>query len=305
MAPSSPHLLAAPWGLPGALDAQLARALEAGDFATALALLQDNPPPQPAPKLLALQAFLRFQDALEVMQTELMPACQEALGLLERAAEAGLPMDAVAPLREEVERVLALETTRELVAERMTPERAEAAELQAVLEAASRLRASDPARAAALFLVAARRDTPERAPVHRLDAGIALHEAGRHAEARPLLETALTLDWRQPALWPERLHADWAATLLLEQAHASGDAASFEALWGRALAQGWLTEHPFPTNWLNQERLLALLLERRDGARAAHVATRIEASRDYVPRALAERVRQARTLAREQVTSGG
>jgi tetratricopeptide (TPR) repeat protein len=304
MSPSSSHLLAGPWGLPGTLDADVARALEAEDFATALAILRDHLPPQPAPRLLVLMAFLRFQDALEVLQTELMAACQEALGLLERATEAGFPLEAVAPLREEVERVLSEETTRELVAERLTPERAEAAPLEVLLDAASRLRASDPARAAALFQVAARRDTPERAPVHRIDAGIALHEAGRHAEARPLLESALALDWRAPALWPERLHVDWAAALLLEQAHARGDSEAFDAVWAQALALGRVTERPFPANWLNQERLLALLLERRDGARAVQVATRIEASHEYVPRALAERVREARTLAREQAGLG-
>lgn len=297
---SGTHLLAGPWGLPGSLDADVAHALEARDSATALAILRDNLPPQPEPRLLALMALLRFQDASEVMQTELMAACQEALGLLERAAEGGLPMDTVAPLREEVERVLSEETTRELLAERMTPERAEVAPLESVLEAASRLRASSPSRAAELFLVAARRDTPERAPLHRIDAGIALHEAGRTAEARPLLQTALRLDWRQPALWPERLHADWAATLLLEEAHAAGDAAAFDALWAQALALGRQIDNPFPANWLNQERLLALLLERHDGARAAQVATRVEGAREYLPRALAERVRQARTLAREQ-----
>lgn len=304
MTASPTHLLAGPWGLPGTLDADVARALEAEDYATALAILKDHLPPQPAPKLLVLMAFLRFQDAQEVMQTELMAASQEALGLLERATEAGFPVAAAAPLREEVERVLSEETTRELAAERLTPERAEAAPLEVVLDAASRLRASEPARAAALFQVAARRDTPERAPLHRIDAGIALHEAGRRDEARPLLEPALALDWKAPALWPERLHADWAATLLLEQAHARGDAAGFDALWAQALALGRVTERPFPANWLNQERLLKLLLERRDGTRAAQVATRIEASHEYVPRALAEQVRQARALARELATMG-
>jgi hypothetical protein len=234
------------------------------------------------------------------MVSELVPASQEALGLLERAVEAGLSWDAVAPLREEVERVLAAETVLELEAESMTPERAQEAALEQVLEAASRLRASQPARAAELFLIASRRDTPERAPVHRTDAGIALHEAGRTAEARPLLEAALALDWATAALWPESVHADWAATLLLEQAHQAKDAAAFEAVWTRALSLGRQLQRPFPANWLNQERLLALLLERGDGVRAAHVATRIEASREYLPRKLAAQVLQARTLARQQ-----
>ncbi|MDY7227695.1 hypothetical protein [Hyalangium rubrum] len=300
MKTSAEHLLAGPWGLPGNLDAELARALEQEDYGTALALLRDALPASPEPRLLVLLAFVRFQDAQEVMVTELLPACQEALGLLERAAEAGLPWDVVAPLREEVERVLAEETAHELKAERMTPELARSAPLEQVLEAASRLRAANPARAAELFLVAASRDTPERAPIHRTDAGIALHQAGRFEEARPLLEAALGLDWASSALWPERLHVDWAATLLLEQAHAAGNTAAFESLWDRALILSRQLQHPFPSNWLNQERLLALLIDRGDGARAAHVATRIEASRDYLPRALAAQVTQARTLARQQ-----
>lgn len=300
MTTSAEHLLAGPWGLPGDLDAELARALEQEDYGTALALLRDALPENPSPRLRVLLAFVRFQDALEVMVTELMPACQEALGLLEQAAEAGMPLSSVAPLREEIERVLADETVRELAAERMTSERAESAPLEVVLEAASRLRPSAPARAAELFLVASRRDVPERAAIHRADAGIALHQAGRTTEARPLLEATLALDWSSPTLYAESLHLDWAATLLLEQAHAAQDTTAFEATWARALAQGRQLQRPFPANWLNQERLLTLLLQRQDGARAAHVATRIEASRDYVPKALAAQVAQARTLAREQ-----
>jgi hypothetical protein len=300
MTTSAEHLLAGPWGLPGNLDAELARALEQEDYGTALALLRDALPSEPSPRLLVLLAFVRFQDANEVMVTELMPACQEALGLLHRATEAGLSLEAVVPLREEVERVLAEETVRELSAERMTPERAEAAPLEEVLEAAGRLRATHPARAAELFLVAARRDDPERAPIHRADAGIALHEAGRTSEARPMLEAALAQDWRAPALWQDSLHVDWVATLLLEQAHAARDEQSFESFWALALAQGRQLRRPFPANWLNQERLLRLLISRGDGTRAAYVATRIEASRSYLPRALAAQVAEARTLARRQ-----
>jgi hypothetical protein len=300
MTTSAEHLLAGPWGLPGTLDTELAEALEQEDYATALALLRDALPPQPAPRLLVLLAFVRFQDAMEVMVTELMAACQEALGLIHRATEAGLPLDTVTPLREEVERVLAEETVRELSAERMTAERAEAASLEDLLEAAARLRATQPARAAELFLVAARRDDPQRAPIHRADAGIALHQAGRTAEARPLLEAALALDWRAPALWQDSLHADWAATLLLEQAHAARDEKAFESFWAQALAQGRQLRRPFPANWLNQERLLTLMLARADGLRAAQVASRIEASRKYLPRALAAQVAEARTLAMRQ-----
>jgi hypothetical protein len=302
MTPSATHLLAGPWGLPGTLDAELTRALEQEDYATALALLRDVLPTEPPPRLLVLLAFVRFQDALEVMVTEKLPACQEALALLHRAAEAGLPLAEVAPLREEVERVLAEETVRELSAERMTPERAEASPLEEVLEAAGRLRASHPARAAELFLVAARRDDPTRAPIHRADAGIALHQAGRTAEARPLLEATLALDWRTPALWQDSVHVDWAATLLLEQAHAARDEQAFESFWAQAQAQGRQLRRPFPANWLNQERLLTLLLARGDGPRAVQVATRVEASRSYLPRALAAQVAEARTLARRQMS---
>ncbi|HYI02041.1 hypothetical protein [Hyalangium sp.] len=301
MTTSAEHLLAGPWGLPGGLDAELARALEQEDYGTALALLRDVLPAEPDPRLRVLLAFVRFQDALEVMVTELMPASQEALGLLEQAAEAGLPLDALTPLREEIEHVLAEETARELAAERLTAEHAESAPLEEVLEAASRLRPTHPARAAELFQVAARRDTPERAPIHRADAGIALHQAGRTAEAHPLLEATLALDWRTPVLSPESLHVDWAGTLLLEQAHATRDDAAFDAVWAQALAQGRQLQRPFPTNWLNQERLLSLLLARGEGARAAQVATRIEASRRYMPRALAAQVAEARTLARQQL----
>jgi hypothetical protein len=300
MSTASEHLLAGPWGLPGELDAELARALEQQRYGTALALLRDALPDNPPPRLLVLLAFVRYQDALEVMVSEVMPAAQEALTLLERATEAGLPLAAVAPLREEVERTLAEETAHELAAERLTPARASEAPLEEVLEAASRLRTSQPARAAALFLVAADRDAPARAPLHRADAGIALAEAGRGDEARPLLEAALSADWRSPELWPDRLHVDWAAALLLERAHRAQDSAAFEALWTQAQALGRQYQRPFPFSWPTQERMLALLLERQDGTRAAQVALRLESSREYLPRALAARVAEARTLARRQ-----
>ncbi|MDC0713021.1 hypothetical protein POL68_31455 [Stigmatella sp. ncwal1] len=300
MTVSSEHLLAGPWGLPGELDAALAQALEQESYGTALALLRDVLPDNPPPRLLVLLAFVRFQDAREVMVTELMPAAQEALTLLERACEAGMSLEAVAPLREEVERALSEETARELAAERMTPERAEQAPLEEVLEAASLLRAAHPARAAELFLVGARRDASGRAPIHRADAGIALYQAGRVQEAQPLLEATLALDWRTPELWPERLHVDWAATLLLERAHRAQDDAAFETLWVQAMALGRQLQRPFPSNWLNQERMLSLLLERKDGPRAALVALRLESNREYLPRALAAQVAEARTLARQQ-----
>ncbi|WP_225410352.1 serine/threonine-protein kinase [Stigmatella hybrida] len=300
MSTSSEHLLAGPWGLPGELDSELARALEQQSYGTALALLRDALPDNPPPRLLVLLAFVRFQDALEVMVSELMPAAQEALALLERATEAGLPLEAVAPLREEVEHTLAEETARELAAERMTPERAAQAPLEEVLEAASALRASHPARAAELFLVAAERGEPVRAPLHRAEAGLALYQAGRVEEARPLLEATLAADWRPPELWRDRLQVDWAATLLLERAHRAQDTAAFEALWTQAQALGRQYQRPFPFSWLTQERLLTLLLERQDGPRAAQVALRLESNREYLPRVLAAKVAEARTLARRQ-----
>jgi hypothetical protein len=302
MSTPSEHLLAGPWGLPGELDAELARALEQQHYATALALLRDALPDNPPPRLLVLLAFVRYQDALEVMVSELMPAAQEALALLERATEAGLPLESVAPLREEVEQTLAEETAHELAAERLTPERAAQAPLEEVLEAASRLRASQPARAAQLFLAAAERDEPARAPLHRSEAGLCLAQADLFEEARPLLEATLAADWRSPDLWRDRLQVDWAATLLLEHAHRTQDTAAFEALWAQAQALGRQYQRPFPFSWPTQERLLSLLLERQDGPRAAQVALRLESSREYLPRALAARVAEARTLARRQST---
>jgi hypothetical protein len=102
-----------------------------------------------------------------------------------------------------------------------------------------------------------------------------------------------------------RLRTDWAASLLLEDALAAGDGERVARLWAEAQARGGKLGLPFPANWLNQERLLQRLLARGDGLRAAQVAGRIEASREYVPRALAERLREARGLARAQAEGGG
>ena len=298
------HFFAPPWGLPDEQDLALARVLEREDWATALLLLRDHLPAEPAPRLLALLAFLRFQDALTVMQEELVPASQEALALLERAAEGGLSLEQVAPLREEVEHALAAETAAELRAEALTPEAARTAPLEAVVDAAERLRNARPAQAAALFLVAAERD-PAHAPLHRADAGVALHLAGERAQARALLEEALQADWRSAALRPARLRTDWAASLLLEDALASDDRERVARLWAEAQARGAQLGLPFPANWLNQERLLQRLLARGDGVRATQVAGRIEAAREYVPRALAEKLREARGLARAQAEGLG
>src|SRR3954463_8573500 len=99
------HLLAGPWGLPDDLDDKLAEYLEAQDYGSAVTLLRDFVPGHSRdPRLLLLPAHARFQDAMEVMLDELLPATQEALKLIDLALEQGIPLDAVAPLREEVEK---------------------------------------------------------------------------------------------------------------------------------------------------------------------------------------------------------
>ena len=293
MTPDS-HLLAPPWGLLREGDAAVARFLAAEDFSSARLALEDHWPLEPGPRLRVLAAFVRFQEALELGPAERIAACQAALAGLEAAAEAGLALDAVLPLRESVERVLAEETARELAAEWI---KTESATLPELLDAAERLAGSDPKRAADLLLLAAERDHAALAPLHRMNAGrLLLQEAGEAARARPLLLPALSLDWHTPERWEARLFAEGAVTALLEEARG----AEFEKLWGEAVALGESLELPFPTGWENQDRLLALLLSREMGVRAAWVASRIEASREYLPRALTERIRAARALARGQ-----
>lgn len=289
------QLLAPPWGLPGEADARLLSYLRDDDWASALTVLRDVvAAPSPKPTWLVLLAYVRFRDATEVMVDEVPDACREALSLLDRAAEAGASMDAVAPLRAAVERALD-EVSREEV--RLTSRLGENDDAGGLsddeLEAcAFALWRQAPARAAGLFSQLAARSEGAKAVVARARGALCLVEAGRRDEAQALLEAAFSQDWTQPGLKGERLVLESVETALLEGATGQ----DFDVLWRLAEARGQALDFPFPSAWPNQDKLLHRCLAVGDGPKARAVAERIEDGRHELSAALSVAISQARRL---------
>lgn len=291
------HVLAPPFGLPPGLDDRLLGYLRDEDWGNALTLLRDAVPESSRDaKLLVLLAHCRYRDALETMADQKMAACQEALALLDRAAQAGMPYDAVAPLREEVEATLAEETAHELsVLAKLPPEGAPLAEVPVPLleEGAYLTWDSSPSRAGALFEAAAEKVKSQpglQALQFRIQAGICFARAGELARAKPYLTEALNVDLATKGLDALRAPLEAAATQLL----LTVSGAEFKHAWQVAMARGDALGLPFPSVWPNQEALLTRALALGERTHALAVARAIEDSRDEVPRALFEVIRGVR-----------
>jgi hypothetical protein len=295
----TPHFLAPPWGLPAPVEKRLVRHLAEGDNASALVLLRDHVPEQPAdPRLLLILAHVRFRDAVEVMVDELLPASMEALALIDRAVAAGVDPATVQAFRTEVEQVLSEQTAAELRTFAAIPEDRNyaAMELETLVDAAYRNWDADPATAAAMFeAAAAKRAGSPAAFNERLRAGLCRAAAGEAAKARPVLLEATTFDWKAAGLWMDRSMSEAAFVALLEQD--ASDEAAFARRWDEAVARGAQLERPFPSIWPNQEKLLDLCLARGDGPRAKVLAGLVEGSREELSKALAAKIRAARALA--------
>lgn len=288
------HFLAPPFGLPGDRDARLLGYLAEDDWVSAITLLRDTVTPETREwKWLVLLAYCRFRDASEVVPDELTDAAREALGLLDRAAEAGAPHEALAPLREAVEEALdQLSRGEEALLAKLGPgDDATALSLEELENAAALLQRHQPARAARLYeALAARQEGTPLAGVALAKAALAHAQAGDLAGARPGLEAALALDWSKAPLSAERLTLEAVETTLLE--HARGD--DFVAQWRLAEVRGQALAFPFPSAWPHQERLFARCVALHDLPRARALAERIEAERAELPRDLAERFRALR-----------
>lgn len=302
------HFLAGPWGLPGDLDDKLAEFLGGEDYGAAVTLLRDYVPSRTSdPRLILILAHARFQDALEVMQDELLPASQEALRLIDHAIELGAPAAVVAPFREEVERVLAEQTAAELKLLAAIPEDGNYAvmELKTLLEAAYLLWDREPARAARMFDAAAEKEAKAKAKGasapgpwfnERLRAGLCAFEAGEVERARPVLEEALTFDWQAAGIWQDRRMTETAFARLLELRARAHDLPGFAALWEQARRRSEELGFSFPSMHADQERLLDICLQLGDAERAQALAAHIEAARDPIPRLLRDKLRRARAL---------
>ncbi len=265
------HFLAPPFGLPDGRDARLMRALGDDDWASAATLLRDVVTPETTEwKWLVLLAYVRFRDAAEVLVDELAAAAREALTLLDRAAKAGAPFEAVAPLRDAAEAALdALSREEAALLHRWQHQRAglSADELEHL---AFLLRGDAPARAAEVFdaLDAVR-------PSPGAKALAALCRGGDGAT----LEGLLSAPWEKP----ERLVLEELETALLLRA--TGPA--FTALWQQAEANGRRLDFPFPSAWPNQERLFFRAWALGDYALARRVGQHLRDARGELPQALA------------------
>ncbi|MBL9037639.1 MAG: hypothetical protein JNG84_03890 [Archangium sp.] len=283
------HALAPPWNLPGTRDETLLHYLRDEAWDDAVTLLRDVVRDDAKPTWLVLLAYARFRDANDVMFEQRLAASQEAHALLQKAMADGAPFEAVAPLLHEVETVLDEETRAEVAALAVLPADGsvpETVETEALADAAFRLCSSAPARAAQLFEVLARRlETTHAgaARVMRLHAGVCWADSGDWTRAKPLLDDALTVPWKDAPFRDERALGELAVTHLLR--HATGD--DFEATWQVADAQGRLSGLTFPSVRPNQEALLRRAIELRDWPKARFVATRIEETREQIPEALA------------------
>ncbi len=296
-ATATAHALAPPWHLPGDRDAALIDCLRDEEWGRAVTLLRDVVTSETSePKWLLLLAYSRFRDACDVMFDERLPAAQEALMLIDRAVASGLPLREVATFRDEVEDVLDEETRAELAVLARLPAQGEPLEstpLDVLADGAFRVWAAEPARAAALFAEVARRlknETPDTSVTASIRAGLCFNDAGDFERAKLLLELALTADWSQAHLRQERSLAETAITALMLRA----EGAEFQALWLLGSTLGERVKLPFPSVWPNQEALLKRCAAVRDYPKAWLIASRIEETRDTLPRALSELIAKVR-----------
>lgn len=286
------HFLAPPFDLPGGRDARLVKYLEDDDWASAITLLRDVVTPQTtAWKWLVLLAYVRFRDAADVMQDELVDASREALQLLNRAMEQGAPHDQIAPFMEAVERALdELSRREEALLAKLGPGDDPQAltddELEHVCFLVER---SNPARAAKLFGALAQREGPT-ALAAQARAALALARSGAFEQAKPELEAVLKKDWTKGPLRNERLALEAVETTLLE--HASGE--DFKTLWHLAEGRGAALEFPFPSAWPHQERLFDRCVVLKELTRARALARRIEEEREELSDDLLQRLRSVR-----------
>ena len=301
------HFLAAPWGLPRGLDDRLAEYLRKEHHGSAVTLLRDAlDEVGRRPALLALLAYARYRDAMEVMLEEQLSASSEALTLIDEALALGAPAAELAPLRQEVEDTLAEQTAAELRTFAALPEGDETlAPLEVLDDAAHRLwDAGEHTRAANLFLAASRREEGVAAGLSRVRAGLCLADAGEREQAQPLLEEALAIDWSAPPARASRALLEGAETAMLRFAADAGNRAAFEAGFEEAVQRGRSLKRAFPSVWTHQAPLLTAALELGALECAVEISRRIEEGREQLPRALEQQIHTARERARGEPESG-
>ncbi len=288
-----PHFLDPPFGLSSAKDQRLQDYLEDEDWHSATVLLRDvvNEKTTDA-KWLVLLAYVRFQDASQVVPDSLPDAAREALALLERAMNAGASHAQVAPLLDAAQHILDhLSRQEAALFDKLKANGHQTLSDEELEHAASLLEKADPTQAQTLYTQLAQRhpDTPAQ-QVFLVRAALALSGSGDFQSAKPALEAALLYDWSKPTLSVDRLTLESVETVLLE--HASKD--EFEALWQLASERGRVLSFPFPSAWPHQERLFARCIELGELNRARALADRIEDERTELSHELMTRFQWVR-----------
>src|SRR5262245_8289557 len=107
--------------------------------------------------------------------------------------------------------------------------------------------------------VAARRAafaSPDKSFSYAIRSAICLWDCGRHTEARPVFERALTFDWMAARLYSDRHTTEWAFARLLVERAEDQDRPGFLSLWQRATLRGEQLARPFPSIIPLQKTLL-------------------------------------------------
>ena len=97
---------------------------------------------------------------------------------------------------------------------------------------------------------------PDLSFLYAIRSAVCLWDAGRHADARPVMEQALTFDWVAARTYADRHVTEWAFARLLVECAAHQDRGAFVALWERATLRGQQLAYPFPSIIPNQKKLL-------------------------------------------------
>jgi tetratricopeptide (TPR) repeat protein len=288
--------------LPERVRAEAARYMAARDYDSLVKLLDEQPAD---PVVLLCVAWARTMWATEVMVDRLRPDAERALAEVGQARRAGAQARDADPVERFVRAMLDHEQERQRV-ERLSEQAAAAGPAGPTAEQLrSRAhRAWDARRydeAAALFRDAARQQVAEGRTGEFNDeirAGLCLANAGRHDEARPVLEQALVYAWADAGIWEDRHMSEHASMALLRPAaHAGAD--EFNRVWERAVACSVRLEREFPSIHPFQAELLDLtmrlglpghcrrVLERiraRSGRLDAATRAKVQAAEGYLTR---------------------
>src|SRR5215510_5216162 len=80
--------------------------------------------------------------------------------------------------------------------------------------------------------------SPDMSFPYAIRSALCLWDFGRHDEARPVIEQALTFDWASARVYSDGRMTEWAFVRLLVERAANQDRPSFLSLWQKATLRG-------------------------------------------------------------------